>query len=307
MKISVVIPLYNESGSIEELYVRLKDVLDSSNYDYQIIFVDDGSTDGSYEKLFKIFSSGNNIKVIRLRKNFGKTAALSSAFKEIEGEIIISLDADLQDLPEEIPNLIKKLEKENLDMVSGWRVKRCDSLFKRFFSFIFNCITSLLTGIKIHDFNCGLKVYRKELIKELNLYGELHRYIPVLAVQRGFKVGESKVKHGFRKWGKSKYGAERLFSGFYDFLTILFLTRFRKRPLHLFGCLGVVFLLIGFIISLYFALQWILGNPMHIRPMIVFGWIMIVLGVQFISIGLLADMINTSHKEEEYSVKEILK
>jgi len=307
MKISIVVPLFNEESSIYKLYEELKRALDSTSYDYEVIFVDDGSIDSSYRKISELFNKHDNIKIIQLRRNFGKSAALSCGFRKAEGEIVVTMDADLQDLPEEIPGLIKELTEKDLDLVSGWRAKRFDSISKKFFSFLFNKLTFFLTGIKLHDFNCGLKVYKRQVVDELNIYGELHRYIPVLVVQKGFKVGEVKVSHAARKWGKSKYGIGRLFNGFFDLLTILFITKFQKRPLHLFGFIGMLFLLTGLAISGYFAFLWVMGRPMYIRPMIVLGWVMIILGIQFISIGFLGDMINTSNKSpREYSVKNIL-
>ncbi len=244
MKISVVVPAYNEQESIPMLYLELKKVL-SKYKDYEIIFVDDGSTDKSAEVMEGVNKKDSRVKVIQLRKNFGKAVALMEGFKSTTGDIIITMDADLQDNPAEIPRFIDKIN-EGYDLVNGWKYQRKDPLMKRFFSKIFNFLASKATHVRIHDFNCGFKAYRKEVVKYLNIYGELHRYIPALVYSEGFKVCEIKVKHQARKFGKSKYGSIRILRGFLDLITVKYLITYTQRPLHLFGSIGLILTFIGF-------------------------------------------------------------
>jgi glycosyltransferase involved in cell wall biosynthesis len=249
------------------------------------------------------------VKIIRFRRNYGKSAALSVGFAKAEGEIIITMDADLQDDPNEIPNLINEIKK-GYDLVSGWKKKRFDPLSKTIPSRFFNFITSIITGIKIHDFNCGLKAYRKEVAKEVEIYGELHRYIPVLAHWLGYKIGEIPVQHHGRKYGKTKFGMGRFWKGFLDLLTVIFTTRYMQRPLHLFGFWGLAFFLIGFVVDLYLVyLKFSEGMALSNRPLFVGGVLLIIVGIQFISIGLIGELVTKTRKftDKEYSIREIWK
>jgi len=303
--LSIVIPVYDESESIPELYSALKSSLTPLGETYEILFVDDGSRDGSIERIDKLHQTDSRVKGIQLRDNFGKSVALSVGFEHARGDIVFTLDADLQDDPKEIPRFLEKV-KEGYDLVSGWKFKRMDPIGKTVPSRIFNRVVSLLTGIQLHDFNCGFKCYRREVVRNIRLYGELHRFVPVLARWKGFRVTEIKVEHHPRRHGVSKYGMERFTRGFLDLLTVLFLTRYLKRPLHLFGGIGLVCLLTGGILSGWFLLQWLSGVPMHVRPLMVFGWVAIILGIQFISMGLLGEMlihsVHTYNKREDPSI-----
>ncbi len=309
--ISVVIPVYDEEESLKALSSGIQTVLDSLQNNYELIFVDDGSRDGSMGKLEALHEKDGRIKVIQLRDNFGKSVALSVGFEHAQGEIIFTMDADLQDDPKEIPRFLEKLEA-GYDLVSGWKFKRHDPIGKTLPSRIFNRAVSLMTGIKLHDFNCGFKCYRREVVENILLYGELHRFVPVLARWKGFRVTEIKVDHHPRIHGASKYGMERFTRGFLDLLTVLFLTRYLKRPLHLFGGIGLFCLIPGVFLSAWFILQWLIGLPMHVRPLMVFGWVAIILGIQFISMGLLGEMlihsVHTYKKREDPSIisKKIL-
>jgi len=307
-ELSVVIPVYNEGENLNSLYSQLKSVLENLGKAYEIILVDDGSTDSSFLIMEKLHGQDHNIKVIQFRKNFGKAAALSAGFTSAQGKIITTMDADLQDDPREIPNFIKKLN-EGYDLVCGWRFKRRDPVSRTFPSRLFNSLTATLTGVKVHDFNCGFKAYRKEVIEDLDLYGELHRYIPALAHWKGFKVGEIKVEHHPRAHGKSKYGVERLFRGLTDLFTVMFLTKYMKKPLHLFGAVGVFLLLIGFIINAYLAiLKFVLRQAIGGRPLLLLGVLLMLIGFQIISTGLVGEMIvSTRDKGEKgYVVRKVL-
>ncbi len=305
--ISVVIPVYNEETSLPELAEELRSILGGMGMPYQIIFIDDGSTDGSFKVLRELHRINKRIKVIRLRTNFGKSAALSLGFQYAEGDIVITLDADLQDDPAEIPNLVRELKK-GYDVVSGWKKRRRDPITKTIPSRLFNYTVRLFTGIKIHDFNCGLKAYRKEVVKKIRVYGELHRFIPVLAHWQGFSIGEKIVQHRKRKYGKTKFGITRFLKGFLDFITVIFTTRYATRPLHLFGSIGLVCFFTGFFIDAYLTIQWFLGNiTLSNRPLLLAGFLLIIVGVQFLAIGLLGEMISRGqHGDEEYSIRDIL-
>jgi len=307
-ELSVVIPVYNEGENLNSLYSQLKSVLENLGKAYEIILVDDGSTDDSFLIMERLHGEDHNVKVIQLRRNFGKAVALSAGFTWVQGKIIITMDADLQDDAREIPNFIKKLN-EGYDLVSGWRFKRRDPVSRTFPSRLFNSLTATLTGVKVHDFNCGFKAYRKEVIESLDLYGELHRYIPALAHWKGFKVGEIKVEHHPRAHGKSKYGVERLFRGLTDLFTVMFLTKYMKKPLHLFGAVGVFLLLIGFIINAYLAiLKFVLRQAIGGRPLLLLGVLLMLIGFQIISTGLVGEMIvSTRDKGEKgYVVRKVL-
>jgi glycosyltransferase involved in cell wall biosynthesis len=304
--ISVIIPLYNEEKSLTELHNRIILSLQSLSSNYELIFVDDGSTDNSFSVIRDLHKRDDRVKAIRFRKNFGKASALSAGFKEAEGITIITIDADLQDLPEEIPTLIKKMD-EGYDLVSGWKFKRKDPLLRRIASRLFNLVTSFYTGVKIHDFNCGLKCYRREVIEELDLYGELHRYIPAIANWKGFKVGEAKINHQPRIHGKSKFGSERYLRGLFDLLTIIMLTKYPEKPLHFFGLLGTILSLAGLAINVYMALLRLSGKWISNRPLLLLGILLLILGIQFIFFGLMGELIVfSSQKDISYTVKEKL-
>ena len=306
VKISVVIPLYNEEKSLEELYKRITLSLQPLSDSFELIFIDDGSTDNSFSVLKDLYKRDNRVKAICFRKNFGKSAALSTGFKEAQGEIIVTIDADLQDLPEEIPALIKKMD-EGYDLVSGWKFKRKDPLFRKIASRLFNLVSSFFTGVKIHDFNCGLKSYRREVIEEMELYGELHRYIPAIANWKGFKVGEVKVNHRSRKHGKSKFGSERYLRGLFDLLTVIMLTKYPEKPLHFFGLMGTILSLAGLTINIYMAVLRISGKWISNRPLLLLGILLLILGIQFIFFGLMGELIVfSSQRETSYTIKEKL-
>jgi len=303
--ISVIVPLLNEEESLEELHEKLFNVLKKLDVNYEIIYIDDGSTDNSLDVLKKICEVDNKVEVISFQKNYGKSAALSTGFDKARGDYIFTIDADLQDDPEEIFKILEKL-KSGYDLISGWKKKRKDPLVKRFSSRFFNFVTAIISRIKIHDFNCGLKGYRKEVVKNINVYGELHRYIPVLAKEAGFtKIGEIPVKHHRRKYGKTKYGVSRFLNGFFDFLTVHYVFRYILKPLHFFGILGIICFLIGFGISLYLTILRLTGQGLSQRPLLFLGILLIILGIQFISTGFLGEMIVFSKKKENhYIIKE---
>ncbi|KKL57254.1 hypothetical protein LCGC14_2237250 [marine sediment metagenome] len=306
-ELSIIIPLFNEEKNLASLYSELKSALKSFGKSYEIIFIDDGSADNSWSVLERLHAADKDIKGIQFRKNSGKAAALSAGFKYAQGKVIITMDADLQDDSGEIPKFIKKLD-EGYDLVSGWRFERQDPISKTLPSKIFNYLTSRLTRIRIHDFNCGFKAYRQGVIKDIELYGELHRYIPVLAHWKGYKVGEMKVKHHPRAHGKSKYGMVRLFRGFTDLLTVTFLTRYMKKPLHLFGAVGLLLFLLGLIVNVYFVVLWFLGQGIWGRPLLLLGVLLMLIGFQVISTGLIGEIIVSSRgrTDDEYSIKRFL-
>ena len=304
MKISVVIPVFNELESLPDLVEELK--LNLNNFkDWEVIFVDDGSSDKSNNWLFELSNKNVNFKLIQFFRNYGKSAALSEGFKNAKGDYIITMDADLQDDPAEIPNLINKLEK-GWDLVSGWKKNRLDPLNKTLPSKLFNFVTRIVTGIKIHDFNCGLKGYRQSVIKSINIYGGRHRYIPALAGQRKFRVTEIIVNHRERKFGKTKYGGSRIFHGFFDLITILFLNKYTQQPLHLFGFIGLGFLIFGMLAeTLVLYYKYFLGHFFkdHIA-LLMFGIMFIVIGIQFFSIGLLGELMTRYTQGQENRVKK---
>lgn len=295
MKISIIIPLKNESQSLAPLYEELKKVLSSIKTNYEIIFVDDGSTDGSYKILEELKEKDEHVKIIKLRANFGKSYALDKGFKEAKGERIIIMDADLQDNPNEIPNLLTKLD-EGYDLVNGWRKKRADSITKRASSWLFNAGTSFISGVSLHDFNCGLKAFTKEVANHLYLRGELHRFIPVLASKNKFKVTEIVVNHRPRKFGESKFGKfglGRSWRGILDLVTAIFVTDYAGKPAHFFGAIGLVFFLAGFLMDAYVTyLKITTGTTQEKIPLLLAGILFILLGVQLISTGLIAEMLS---------------
>jgi glycosyltransferase involved in cell wall biosynthesis len=304
--ISIVIPLFNEQESILDLYSEICNAISSYN-DWEIIFIDDGSSDGSAEKIIDIASKDSKVKLISFYRNFGKSAALSEGFKNANGDIIITMDADLQDDPAEIPNFVNKIS-EGSDLVSGWKKVRHDPWTKTFPSKIFNFVTRLLTGVKIHDFNCGLKAYRSSVIKSIEIFGGRHRYIPALAGQKNFSISEIIVNHRPRKYGTTKYGGSRLLHGFFDLLTILFLNKYTQHPLHFFGMIGLTTFTAGVLTELLLLYyKFWLGEPFakHIA-LLLLGLILLFIGIQFFSIGLLGEMMARYSEDKEDRVKEII-
>ncbi|MCK4414295.1 MAG: glycosyltransferase family 2 protein [Candidatus Eisenbacteria sp.] len=298
IEISVVIPVFDEEGSLEPLYASLAGVLGEIGRPYEILFIDDGSRDGTLAVLEAITAADSHVRAISFRRNFGKAAALSVGFREARGEVILTMDGDLQDDPEEIPGFLEMLA-QGYDLVSGWKRHRRDPISKRWPSRFWNVLTAWVTGIPLHDFNCGFKAYRREAAKTIRVYGELHRYLPVLADRLGFRVGEREVRHHPRCRGASKYGGARFLNGFLDLLTVVFLGSSQRNPLHVFGRIGIAFLTVGLGINLYMAGIWLIEGALRVRPMLIFGVIMVILGIQFISMGLLAEMIANAYREGE--------
>ncbi len=311
MDISVVVPVMNEEESLEEFYSSLKGVLDELGKSYEIIFIDDGSEDGSFKILKNLAEKDGNILVIKFRTNFGQTAALSAGFKYAKGDIIMTLDADLQNDPEDIPKLLGKVE-EGYDVVSGWRRKRKDKLLtRRIPSFFANRIISRITGVYLHDYGCTLKAYRRDIVKNIDLYGQMHRFIPALARWVGASICEVAVKHSPRKYGRSKYGLSRTITVILDLITVRFLLSFSTKPIQIFGLLGIISGAIGFVIGVVLVIQrQLFLVPMGNRPMLFLAVLLIFVGIQFISIGLLGEMqVRTYHESQNkpiYMVKEIL-
>lgn len=303
--LSVVVPVYNEDNNINPLYREITSSLSSLPKTYEIVFVDDGSNDNTFQVLKEIQERDKRVKIIKFRRNFGKSAALNSAFNFVKGNIIITMDGDLQDNPQEIPSFVDAIEGGS-DLVSGWKYSRKDPLTKKMPSKLFNKMTRLLTGVDLHDFNCGFKAYKKEVLDTISLYGEMHRYIPALAAQYGFKITELKVEHRPRSYGKSKYGFSRLIKGFLDLITVKFLTEYSTRPLHVFGIPGILSLISGVFIGLYLVIlkYWkdiMLGD----RPLLLLSILLIILGLQFVSIGLLGEMITFRERKDESAEKYI--
>jgi glycosyltransferase involved in cell wall biosynthesis len=300
--ISVVIPLHNEERSVALLYEELQAALDALGEPWEAVFVDDGSTDSSFAALTRLYENNENVRVVRLRRNFGKAVALATGFAQARGDVVVTIDSDLQDDPAEIPRLLLKLE-EGFDLVSGWKTRRRDPLRRRIPSRIFNWVTSRVSGLRLHDMNCGLKAYRAEVVRGLSLYGELHRFIPVLAQYRGFRIAELPVNHRPREHGRSRYGVERYLRGFLDLLTVSFIGRYRHRPLHLFGGLGLVLGLMGLVILVYLTVVKALGHAIGERPLLTLGVLLVVVGLQFFSLGLISELITSQH-EERAGVRE---
>jgi dolichol-phosphate mannosyltransferase len=311
--LSLVIPVYSEKDSLAALYAEIAAAAAGSGTDLEVVFVDDGSTDGSWQVIRDLAGAHAEVHGVRLRRNFGKAAALSAGFRRARGEIILTLDADLQDDPAEIPRFLEKLA-EGYDVVSGWKRVRHDPWHKVLPSRVFNALVSWLTGVRLHDHNCGMKCYRAEVFREVRLYGELHRFIPVLAAARGFRVGEIEIHHRPRRFGRSKYGVRRFVKGFLDLLTVKFLTGFGQRPQHVLGSIGLVSFLLGALGMLYLAVTWVVRRwdesvfplPLHERPLLLYSVAALLLGAQMMSIGLIAELI-TAHlgrDEDTYSIAE---
>ena len=311
LEVSVVIPIYNEEGNIRELYTKLNDVLSIITENYEVIFVDDGSTDNSFNILKEINTENKNVVVVKFRRNFGQTAALSAGFDHFKGDVIITMDGDLQNDPEDIALLLTKIN-EGYDIVSGWRVDRKDPFFtQKLPSKFSNWLASKLTGVKLHDFGCTFKAYRREVVENINLYGEMHRYIPALASQMGVSIAEVKVRHHPRQHGKSKYGITRLIRGMLDLITVKFLLSYSMRPLQLFGIPGIISLFIGFVIGAYLTVgKLFFGMSLADRPLLLLAVLLMFLGVQFVTMGLLGEIITRTYYEIQgkpiYAVKEII-
>ena len=300
--ISLVVPVHNEERSVALLLDEVRSALEPLGRPWETVFVDDGSTDGSFAALTRLHSEHPNVRVVRLRRNFGKAAALAAGFAQVRGEVVVTIDGDLQDDPAEIPRLLVKLD-EGFDLVSGWKAKRRDPLARRLFSRIFNRVVGWLSGIRLHDMNCGLKAYRADIVHGLPLYGELHRFLPVLAHQRGYRVAELPVNHRPRSHGRSRYGVERYLRGFLDLLTVSFMGRYRHRPLHLFGGLGLALFLVGVGLLVYLTVVKAQGHAIGQRPLLTLGVLLVVVGLQFFSLGLISELI-TSHHEERAAARE---
>jgi dolichol-phosphate mannosyltransferase len=311
--LSLVIPVYNEVESLPELHREFDEVAQANGYTLDIVFVDDGSTDGSWEAIERLAKEDPRVRGIRFRRNFGKAAALSAGFEAAHGEIVLTLDADLQDDPHEIPRFLAEMNN-GLEVVSGWKQVRHDPWHKVGPSRIFNGLVGWLTGVKLHDHNCGFKCYRREIFREVRLYGELHRFVPVLAAARGWKVGEIVINHRARKFGSSKYGFRRFVKGFLDLMTVYFLTGFGQRPQHLLGTIGLMFFGLGGLGMVYLAVYWIIKNamgftdwpPLHQRPVVIYCLGALLLGGQFMSIGFLAEMFTAYYggNVPAYSIKQ---
>lgn len=309
IKLSIIIPLFNEEESLVELHRLIcQEITNNSLSPYEIVFIDDGSNDDSLEVLQKIQLQDSNVRIISFFRNYGKAAALAIGFKHSQGKYVITMDADLQDNPKEIAKFIQLAEKENYDLISGWKKKRHDSLEKKIPSKFFNFITSKVGGIKLHDFNCGLKFYKRKVVNSIYhmIYGDTHRFIPLLAHWSGFKVGEMVVEHQARKHGISKYGFMRYFHGFIDLLSLSLLNKFKSRPMHIMGALGLLTMIPGLIIDIYFLIEWLITRSLHVRPIMVLGISLIIVSIQFFSLGFISDMIiQRNSKDIEYNFEEI--
>ena len=304
-KVSIIVPVFNEERSLQELAGRIVANI-PAEFDYELIFINDGSTDSSEKIIKELISENQYIHLISFRKNFGKAAALEAGFRNASGDIIITMDGDLQDDPAEIPRFIEKIN-EGYDLISGWKQNRQDPLEKRWPSKVFNKAVSRMSGIQLHDFNCGYKAYRRSVVESIDLYGDLHRYIPCLAGRKGFCITEIPVHHSERRYGKSKYGTERYLRGLFDALTVFFLTRFEEQPMYLFGRLGLFSGVLGIVICLYLTVLWVLGNAIGHRPLLLLGILLVISGLQLFSLGLIGELIvSLSHRKnyDEDKIKE---
>jgi len=312
-QISIVIPAYNEAESLPELCDWIEQVMQKNQFSYEIIIISDGSTDGTWQVIKQIAQKNTFVKGIEFNRNYGKSAALHTGFQKASGEVIITMDADLQDDPEEIPELYRMIQAENYDLVSGWKQKRQDPLSKTIPTKLYNAVTRWFSGIPLHDFNCGLKAYKRKVVKSIEVYGEMHRYIPVIAKAAGFKkIGEKKVKHHPRKYGTTKFGLERFLFGFLDLLSITFVTKFRKRPMHFFGGFGVLSFLIGFLITTWLIAEKIISiyqrtsyRNVTEQPLFYLALVAMIVGVQLFTAGFIGEMIITnSSKTQEYVISQ---
>jgi glycosyltransferase involved in cell wall biosynthesis len=313
MDLSVVIPVYNEDESIQELTEWIERVCTSGRLSFEIIFVDDGSSDSSWDKITLMAVKNHFVKGFRFRRNYGKAAALHTGFAEATGDVVITMDSDLQDSPDEIPELVRMIRKEKFDLVSGWKKKRYDPFVKRITSRFYNSTARWSSGIKLHDFNCGLKAYSREVVKSIEIYGEMHRYIPMLAKEAGFKkIGEKVVEHHARKYGVTKYGLDRFLKGYLDLLTISFISRFGKSPMHLFGSLGTFMFFIGFVMAGYLGVKKLVYSSQHLRaplitdsPFFFIALTVMIIGSLLFLTGFLGELVNRNSPERNnYMIKE---
>ncbi len=303
MDISVIIPLLNEEESLTPLYEQIETVMLEEKLSFEVIFVDDGSTDTSLTVIRELSTNYPTVRAISFGRNYGKSAALAVGFEAACGDIIITMDGDLQDDPVAIPSMIELL-KTDWDLVSGWKQKRLDNVItKNLPSKLFNSVTSAMSGVKLHDFNCGFKAYRREAAKSLEIYGERHRFLPVLAHWNGFRVTEAPVPHRARQFGVSKFGIDRFFNGFFDLATLLFLRKYMRSPMHFFGLIGIVMILIGVGISTWFGIEWLITSKLHLRPLMLLASSSMILGVQLFSVGLLGEMISNQSQSRRYIEK----
>lgn len=312
LDISVVIPLFNEEESLPELSQWIDKVMKENGYSYEIIFIDDGSSDNSWKVIKHLAVDNEYIKALSFRRNYGKSAALNDGFELAIGRVVITMDADLQDSPDEIPELYRLITDEGYDLISGWKKKRYDPISKTIPTKLFNSVTSSMTGIKLHDFNCGLKAYKREVVKSIEVYGEMHRYIPVIAKWAGFKkIGEKVVRHQPRKYGQSKFGFERFINGFLDLASILFVSKFKKKPMHFFGTLGTISFLVGAIVAIWLIVVKIIHSFEHIKgrdvvdqPLFFLALVTLIIGTQLFLTGFLAELISRSASERNIYQKK---
>ncbi len=313
MDLSIVIPLLNEEESLPELHAWIKKVMDAHGFSYEILFIDDGSKDGSWAVIEQLAAADPSVRGIRFRRNYGKSAALNVGFARTRGKVVITMDADLQDSPEEIPELYRKITEEGYHLISGWKQKRYDPITKTLPTKLFNYATRLMSGIKLHDFNCGLKAYHSDVVKHIEVYGEMHRYIPVIAKWEGYnKIGEQVVQHRARKYGSSKFGWSRFINGFLDLLSIFFMSRFGKKPMHFFGLLGTLSFILGFGLALYLGVDKLMhvlkGIPAPLvadSPYFYIGLVSMIIGVQLFLAGFLGELISRSSADRNnYSILE---
>ncbi|RLB51889.1 MAG: glycosyltransferase [Deltaproteobacteria bacterium] len=299
--VTLVVPGINEAESLPLLAAQVKEAL-GPKVPYELIFVDDGSTDDSWQVIRDLHASDSSVRGVRLRTNFGKAMALAAGFERARADIVVTMDADLQDDPADLPKMIERIEG-GLDVVVGWKVERRDPLNRRIFSRIFNNTVGYVTGVRLHDMNCGFKAYRREVLRSIPIYGDLFRFIPVLAAWQGFSVGEIPVNHRARQFGQSRYGLERILRGFFDLLSVSFLTKYSRKPMHLFGFLGLVFTFIGLLISGYLSVLWIQGESIGSRPLLLLGVLLILVGVQSFSIGLLGEFMTFQYERKQEQVQ----
>lgn len=315
MDLSIIVPLYNEEESLKELYAWIQRVVDPQNWSYEVIFVDDGSSDTSWQVVEQLKSSSENVKGIKFRRNYGKSAALYCGFEAAKGDVVITMDADLQDSPDEIPELVRMVHEDNYDIVSGWKKKRYDPLGKTLPSKLFNRTVRVVSGIKLHDFNCGLKAYKNEVVKNVEVYGEMHRYIPLIAKQAGFnRIGEKVVQHQERKYGVSKFGLERTVKGFLDLLSVTFISKFGKRPMHLFGALGTLMFVVGFASvfilgarKLWYVYESVAAPLITDSPYFYIALASMIIGTQLFMAGFLAELVSRNGADRNmYHISERL-
>ncbi|MGB5697662.1 MAG: glycosyltransferase family 2 protein [Polyangiales bacterium] len=306
--LSLVVPGLNEAESLPLLAAQVDEAL-GPQASYELIFVDDGSTDDTWKVIEELHESNPAVRGIRLRSNFGKAMALAAGFERARAEIVVMMDADLQDDPADLPRMIEKI-KDGLDVVVGWKVERHDPLNRRIFSRIFNTTVGVVTGVRLHDMNCGFKAYRREVLQAIPIYGDLFRFIPVLASWQGFSVGEIPVNHRARQFGRSRYGLERILRGFFDLLSVSFLTRYSRKPMHLFGLFGLLFTFLGVLICAYLSILWFQGEPIGSRPLLLLGVLLILVGAQSFSIGLLGEFMTFQYQHraepEHLPVREVI-